>query len=90
MYETNKIYLELTEIVINLFDLDETQISTKFGTDDSEKWDSIGHLKLVAAIEERFQIELTPAEQTEMLTIGLIIDIVSEKIRSVEEGETSK
>ena len=90
MYETDKIYLGLTEIVINLFDLDETQISTEFGTDDSEQWDSISHLKLVAAIEERFQIELTPAEQTEMLTIGLIIDMVSEKIRSVEEGETSK
>ena len=58
----------------------------KFSTDDSEKSASIGHLILVLAIEERFGIELIPVEQSEMFTMGLITNIVSEKIKSIEKS----
>ncbi len=42
-------------------------------------WDSLAHLKLMAALEERFDCVIPPEEQADMLTFELIGDILVER-----------
>ncbi|MCU1258358.1 MAG: acyl carrier protein [Bryobacterales bacterium] len=43
-------------------------------------WDSLRHLSLVLALEQEFEIEFTPEEIEELLSIGLVQTVVEEKL----------
>ena len=43
---------------------------------DIEEWDSIGHMTLVAALEEEFNIKFTDDESVEMLNYSLIKNLI--------------
>lgn len=50
-----------------------------------ENWDSIRHLNLVLALEDRFALEFAPEEMEQMDTIGQITSLVESKL-----GEAGK
>lgn len=50
-----------------------------------ENWDSIRHLNLVLALEDRFAIQFAPEEMEQMETIGQITSLVETKL-----GEAGK
>lgn len=69
---------------------DVFSVSPKVLTDDSsaktvETWDSIRHLNLVLAIEDRFALQFAPEEMEQMETIGQIVSLVEAKL-----GESGK
>lgn len=70
---------EIKLILSKLFEIPMHDISDNFDIDCCEKWDSISHLKLIASIEDRFGINLSPEEQSDMLTFGIISGLVREK-----------
>ena len=78
--ERQQIETDLRSIFSDLLDTPETSINKNFGPDDCEAWDSISHLKLVVAIEQHFDIELSPEDQSEMLNFDLTIDIILQAI----------
>lgn len=51
--------------------------TTAFAT--TPEWDSIGHLQLLATIEEVYAITLTPDDVAEMLDYGAIRRILAER-----------
>ena len=67
-------------LIAKLFDVDETYLSLNSSPDEIEKWDSLGHMNIVAAIEEEFEIELSDDEIDAMANIASIINIVEGKI----------
>ena len=67
-------------LIAKLFDVDETYLSLNSSPHEIEKWDSLGHMNIVAAIEEEFEIELTDDEIDAMANIASIINIVEGKI----------
>jgi acyl carrier protein len=65
-------------------------VSPKVLAEDSsaktvETWDSIRHLNLVLAIEDRFALQFAPEEMEQMETIGQIVSLVEAKL-----GEAGK
>jgi acyl carrier protein len=53
-------------------------------TDDSDpdtipSWDSLSHLNLVLALESEFHVTLTDDEVTDMLSVGLMCRILTER-----------
>jgi acyl carrier protein len=46
-----------------------------------ENWDSVQHLNLVLALEEKFGIQFAPEEMERMQTVGQIAELVAEKTR---------
>jgi acyl carrier protein len=81
---------ELTETV---FDRVRTIASDVFGvpllkiTPDSapqniEPWDSVQHLNFVLAIEEAFQLQLSPEETDRMSSIGQAVQVLEEKMKA--------
>jgi acyl carrier protein len=49
--------------------------------DTIETWDSLQHLNIVLALEQEFGLQFTPEEMEELLSVQLITDLVSEKLR---------
>jgi acyl carrier protein len=55
-------------------------VDEEMSTQKCEKWDSLGHLNLVVALEEEFNVGFEPEEIAEMINVGKIQQIVEEKI----------
>jgi len=47
--------------------------------DDVKKWDSIGHMSMVAALEERFGLQFEVDEIMEMIDVKKILEILAAK-----------
>ena len=72
--------LKLREIFSMLLDEPVSNIGPKTSPDSNEKWDSLMHINLVAAIEEEFGVQISPEEQFDMMSVELVEDIVAEKL----------
>ena len=71
---------ELIEILSDLFDIDPEQVDLDTSPDSVEAWDSIGHMRLISSIEEKYQISITPEDQIEMLNVDLVISFLTDKL----------
>ncbi len=69
----------LREIFSDILGLAPLQVTDTLSPDDCEQWDSLTHLKLVAAIEQELDVELSPEEQAEMLSFELSVATVLRK-----------
>jgi len=56
---------------------DSVSISTE--PNDVKKWDSLGHLNMVAALEKEFGVQFELDEVMEMSSVGKIVDILTAK-----------
>lgn len=61
-----------------VFGLDEASISDSSSQDSIEKWDSLGHMNLVVALEEEFGVQLTDDQVIELLNFKLIVQTIKE------------
>ena len=44
---------------VEAFEADKNSVAS-FKREDTEQWDSIGHMKLMVALEDKFEIEFEP------------------------------
>ena len=58
----------------------EIKLSDKTTANDVESWDSLNHVILMKAIEERFEIEFDLFEMIDMKSVGDIIDAIQTKL----------
>jgi len=64
---------KLARIFFELFQLPPVDFNDKINPDQVPKWDSIGHMQLVAALEKEFDIKLSVSEIMEMMDVEGII-----------------
>ncbi len=67
---------QIKELVADVLDLDEDEITAELSPDDTEYWDSMNHLRLVTALEEEFDIKLTMDEVQSIENVGDIYAVV--------------
>lgn len=67
------------EVFHDVFDDDSIIVTATTVADDIEDWDSLEHINLVVAIEERFNIKFTMGEVTGMKNVGEMVDIILER-----------
>lgn len=58
------------------FGLKPEEFSTSLGPEDVAGWDSLGHLRLVAALQEEFQVEFEVDEVMQMEDVSRIIEVL--------------
>lgn len=59
--------------------LDPLTLGDASTPDNTENWDSVNGMKLVAAIEEAFSVELTTREIMSMRSIGIVRTVLKKK-----------
>lgn len=73
---------KLKEIMASIFEVAPDEIHEQSSSDDLEKWDSLHHMNLIAAIEEEFGVEFDEEEMLEMINFKLILLTITEKLNS--------
>ena len=69
---------DLKNALAVLFKVDVDEINDNSSMDNVERWDSLSHLKLVLALEDEFKISFTEEESIEILSFGLIKEVMKE------------
>jgi acyl carrier protein len=53
---------ELRKLVANILAMDSSRISAETGPDSVDTWDSLMHLSLITAVEEKYSVKFSMAE----------------------------
>jgi acyl carrier protein len=62
----------LKQVLADVFGVDASLINDDSSVDTVAAWDSLNHLNLVLALEERFEVSLTEDQIVEMLNYPLV------------------
>jgi acyl carrier protein len=60
----------LIQVFADVLEIDPAVLNDDSSPDNVQKWDSLSAMKLVAAIEEKFNVRLSTREIMKMSTIG--------------------
>jgi len=79
---TASIFEQVRGIASDVFGVPANTITAESSPQSIESWDSMQHLNLVLAIEERFGVQFEPEEIEEMKNIGAAAALVDKKMQS--------
>lgn len=66
----------LERLFREVFDDEGIVLSDTMTREQLPAWDSLGHIRLIGAIEEGFDLTLTIDEIEEMTTVGRIMEVI--------------
>jgi acyl carrier protein len=78
--QQQEIYDRLTVILRDVFDDDTLVATPELNAHDVKDWDSVSHITLVVAIEERFGIKFKTAELEKMKNVGQMVEQIEKKL----------
>jgi acyl carrier protein len=73
---------KVRQIAADVFGVSPADITAESSPKTVSSWDSTAHLNLVLAIEEQFEVQLSPEEIEQMQTIGEVAAILQKKVQS--------
>lgn len=66
----------LTEIMRDVFDVDDLQYSDNLKADDVEGWDSLSHVRFLVTVEKEFGFRFTSSEIDSFKNLGEVLDVI--------------
>lgn len=69
----------LNQVFQDVFDDEDIEVTRETTADDIEDWDSLEHIRLIAAVEREFGIKFTMKEVSAMKNVGEMMDIIEER-----------
>jgi len=79
---TSSVLEQVRGMASDFFGIPASEISAHSSPETIEAWDSVQHLSLVLALEEKFGLQLSPEEIEKMKTIGEIAKLVEGKLQA--------
>ena len=80
MLEEKEIYDQLNEVFRDVFDDDSIRVSASTTAEDIDDWDSLEHIRLIAAVERNFGIRFKMGEVASMKNVGEMVSIVQFRV----------
>tara|TARA_B100001939_G_C16906559_1_gene602622 strand:- start:73 stop:300 length:228 start_codon:yes stop_codon:yes gene_type:complete len=71
---------ELIKIISEVIEVDAGELSLETEMGDFEKWDSIGHMSIILAIESQTNIRFNEFEFEEMTSIESMLELINLKL----------
>ena len=79
--ERDIIFENLNEVFRDLFDDPNISVNEKTTAADVDGWDSLEHINLLLAVEEKFNMKFTMGEVSGMKNVGEMADIIMKRGR---------
>ena len=70
--------VRLKKVVSQALDISEGKVTPDLAAGSTEKWDSLGHLMLILAVENAFGIKFPTEAIPELRSLGLILEALKE------------
>ncbi len=75
-----EVFKALDEVFQEVFDDESIHVTDSTTADDIEDWDSLEHINLVVAIENKFNMKFNMNEVTSMKNVGEMVDVILERL----------
>lgn len=72
---------EIIKLIAGVLEVDEKELDEDTAIGDLPEWDSIHHLIIVSAIEEKFDIQFTPDVLMDLEDVSDIVKAVEDRIK---------
>ena len=79
---TTVVFDEVRTLASDLFGVPAGQLTAESSPQNVPTWDSILHLNLVLAVEEKYNLSLSPEEIEEMKSIGDTAKLIESKLHA--------
>jgi acyl carrier protein len=66
----------LSEIMRDLFDLDDLEYRDSLTADEVEGWDSLSHVRFLIAVEKEFGFRFTSGEIDGFKNVGELLEVI--------------
>lgn len=76
---TADILKQVNDIMRDLLDDDDIVMTSDTTSADVDGWDSVLHISLVIAIEQRFKVKFQTAELEELKNVGQLVHLIAAK-----------
>ena len=76
----NFVMNEVQQIFADIFNLSLESITSQSSPNTIAGWDSLQHVNLIVALEQKFNLQFIPEEIMQMLSIELIVSLIDEKL----------
>ena len=70
---------QLGEIVRDVFDDDDLEITEETTARDVEGWDSLNHIRFMVTVEQRFNVRFTGREVESLQNVGDLLRAINSK-----------
>ncbi|MBN2088466.1 acyl carrier protein [candidate division KSB1 bacterium] len=70
---------EIKKSMAGIFKINENSIPENIEMNKIVNWDSLNHLNLIVALEEKFKVSFEPDEIAEMVNIDKILEMIQRK-----------
>lgn len=74
-------YETLTSVFHDVFDDDTIVVTPELTAADVDEWDSLRHIRLVAAVEKKFGLNFSAAEIGRLKNVGQLVSLIESKTR---------
>jgi acyl carrier protein len=78
---TASTFEQVRSVASDIFGVPADEVTADSSPETIDNWDSMQHLNLVLAIEEKFGVQLDPEDIEQMKNIGAVTELV-EKLQS--------
>lgn len=75
---------QVKSVIAAVFNIDVSEIDLESSPDTIDAWDSLGHMNLVSALEDEFDLEIDEEMALEMMNVDLICEVLQELITKSE------
>jgi acyl carrier protein len=75
-----EVYTNLNEVFQDVFDDESITVNDATTANDIEDWDSLEHINLVVAVEQKFGIKFNMGEVNSFKDVGAMVDTIMEKL----------
>ena len=73
------ILTEVKNVIASTFEIPAERVADDSSSQSIEQWDSVGHINLVMALEQKFAVSLTMDEIMHLHDVGAICRAIAEK-----------
>jgi len=70
---------QLGEIVRDVFDDEDVEITEETTARDVEGWDSLNHIRFMVSVEQRFNVRFTSREVESLQNVGDLLRAINSK-----------
>lgn len=74
------IYSMLDEVFQDVFDDESIHVTPETTADDIDDWDSLEHINLVVAVENKFGIKFKMSEVVSFRNVGEMADVIASRV----------
>jgi len=78
----DEIFTILTGLMRDYFDDDNLILLPETSADDVEAWDSMNHVNIIVAVEQRFKIRFSTSDVEHLRNVGELVTVIEKNLQN--------